>query len=476
MVILTYKKQIMKHYIFLLLILILSIPHTLKAQKKVLDCPREAVYPIEGKSITDIEDRTPGWKWIVFSDRSNNPTYKRPYKSSVKKRLQFLEWFYVIGYEGDYLHLVKDPNISDYGELSDSYEDYGWIKMQNLLLSATCWHTKSGSNQKVILVRPPNSNRQPIFSKHPSYSERITYKGHLYHTLFLYKKTSTAVLVGNIPKRIRSYQSAEAIFGWIPIEQTTIWNIAIEPNCKTEAVEEHLHKNTTTQVFATKEDALRYQQGAKNIKPVWEDIPSPNRWPGELPRFIVLDTLDDVLKIGIHTSTLTGNHTPSSPFFKHIPLYTIAYTSITVKGFTNPIFKPCLLLDRRELGSLLYRLRGISEMMHSYPLHEAMYNSWYDVIRTHIGTTLSKEDFEKMTFEEINEKVFGVRETHLSIKGKKVSDINTKNINYISINQFWSAVERKNDDLYAIFTRNNYQYGFQFSGTNHYWIYTDFLP
>ncbi|WP_235316223.1 type VI secretion system protein TssR domain-containing protein [Porphyromonas crevioricanis] len=83
-----------------------------------------------------VEKRSP---WIVYSDRSNNPTYYNPGGKVQLKTASYLEPFLVIGRKGDFLRLIKySPDILENGKLKNrkQAEYYGWIHQDNLILSS----------------------------------------------------------------------------------------------------------------------------------------------------------------------------------------------------------------------------------------------------------------------------------------------------------------------------------------------------
>lgn len=72
--------------------------------------------------------------WFVCSDRNNNKTYKEPGGKKIAKTLNFLDKFYVIGEQGEYLRLAKGRIGSLNDDIIDKEDkifidgiDYGWI-------------------------------------------------------------------------------------------------------------------------------------------------------------------------------------------------------------------------------------------------------------------------------------------------------------------------------------------------------------
>ncbi|MGB0931876.1 MAG: type VI secretion system protein TssR domain-containing protein, partial [Chitinophagales bacterium] len=86
------------------------------------------------------EAETSSALWFVCSDRNNNTTYRQPNGNERFKTIQFLDKFYVIGEEGEYIRLAKG-NSEDLEDTEDKIslngEDYGWIHKKNVLLRKT---------------------------------------------------------------------------------------------------------------------------------------------------------------------------------------------------------------------------------------------------------------------------------------------------------------------------------------------------
>jgi hypothetical protein len=76
--------------------------------------------------------------WVVYSDRENNVSYRKPGSRHKQNEIGFLEPFLVIGQKGDFLQIIKyDPEITKDDQLTDhkAAEYYGWIHKSRLVLS-----------------------------------------------------------------------------------------------------------------------------------------------------------------------------------------------------------------------------------------------------------------------------------------------------------------------------------------------------
>jgi len=291
-------------------------------QNRVLDIPRELKYPVEGQAIKNLDDVIPGMIWQVFSDRDDNPTYMQArVGASEKKRLKFLERFYVSDWEGDFLHLVKDPYISERGELSESQEDYGWVKMDKLLLSTHCFRTKDHINKKIAILNTINTDRKTDFSalqkdavafmKNPKLTQETGDKAQLFQIFFVYKKTAEAVLIGNTEKISRTddiERTRDIIKGWVPINRVVAWDhrVALEPNWETDAAQERKLKKIRAKAFQDISEAQEYHLGKTVSKSFWDSDKYGKRNIGEWRRFPVLGKYNDnIYKVGLMGETIT---------------------------------------------------------------------------------------------------------------------------------------------------------------------------
>ncbi|WP_088655236.1 type VI secretion system protein TssR domain-containing protein [Geofilum rhodophaeum] len=94
--------------------------------------------------------------WVVYSDRDNNVSYRKPGSRHKQKDLNFMEAFLVIGQKGDFLQLIKyQPDIIKDDQLTDfkKAEYYGWIHQSRMLLSASAaTNTSNNLSNKHLLA------------------------------------------------------------------------------------------------------------------------------------------------------------------------------------------------------------------------------------------------------------------------------------------------------------------------------------
>lgn len=173
-----------------------------------------------------IEKRSP---WIVYSDRSNNPTYYNPGGKVQLKTASYLEPFLVIGKKGDFLRLIKySPDILENGKLKNrkQAEYYGWIHQDNLILSShATTNIATGRTIKMITMfkdAAPLSRTKNYFSsdsvvifKEPELLTPIA-KVPFQSPLYLAKRTvdnSKSFVIGK--ERIAPDSVATLVSGWL---------------------------------------------------------------------------------------------------------------------------------------------------------------------------------------------------------------------------------------------------------------------
>jgi hypothetical protein len=101
---------------------------------------------------------------------------------------------------------------------------------------------------------------------------------------------------------------------------------------------------------------------------------------------------------------------------------------------------------------------------------------WLELLQNHLGDDYSREDAENMTFEEINQKVFGLPGTSDLLK-VRLRDITDPSV--VTDAEFYTYVtniRNKRIELDKIFNDNNYTYGFYSYDTHYFWISQDLLP
>lgn len=156
--------------------IILILPFALHAQlglgifkkhTRVKLAPTNQSYRLEGEEVELQEGYfTENERWVVFSDRAANDTYKSPGSDMHLKPLGFMDACYVIGKKEGYLELVKydakllkDPSKGKIDKKSADY--FGWVQQSHLLL----WRNAlKENNSKFYLKAITCFKNQEVFS------------------------------------------------------------------------------------------------------------------------------------------------------------------------------------------------------------------------------------------------------------------------------------------------------------------------
>jgi len=180
--------------------------------------------------------------WAVYSDRSDNETYHQPFDDLVKSKLKFMERYFVLEVQDNWLHLVtvKPSGISRHKvDL-----DLGWIEANKLILSKHPVLSDNGAPKKKMILMSatdfnPGNTPDDIFDdlhyfKNPEvrngnllkkYESQL--KADKYKILFVIKETSTAVLLAPTDVINKTHD----VYGWIHKLKTTSWDtrVCLEP-------------------------------------------------------------------------------------------------------------------------------------------------------------------------------------------------------------------------------------------------------
>ena len=124
---------------------------------KIKHVPREYAMNYCG---TDIKASKSVWldnvPWIVFSDRPDNFSYRKPTGKNEYKELKFMEPYLVIKEKGDWLKVIRySPDIVKDGKLQNRKQAqyYGWINKSDLLLTqSSVTDLATGLKNKLITV------------------------------------------------------------------------------------------------------------------------------------------------------------------------------------------------------------------------------------------------------------------------------------------------------------------------------------
>lgn len=298
--------------------------------KRALESPQKYITPTESDDIVPVSptERKIDEPWIVFSDREKNETSSTPGGDDVKRQFGYLEKFYVAGEQGEYLWLVKDPQLQLL-DLSEMAQDWGWIHKSKLMLWTRCLHTKVGQiSRKAMVLNTINELKKKKggapdlveFQKSPLVSGGKTGKtSKLFQFFFVYKidnSNGMALLSKSDDMSVDDEERRnDEMVGWAPMTRLTMWNHrkALEPNWEPAAAEERKGSKKVAKIFADEPSAKKYKSGATvpDDRIIWSADSFETRMIGEWRRFPILTVTDkkdpDILQIGAMGDIYLGN-------------------------------------------------------------------------------------------------------------------------------------------------------------------------
>lgn len=315
------------------IILTLFFAIELQAQRKVLGAPVNFDSPIDyfpedrGGSYdnyrtyldrTSPKNRKEGW--LVFSDRSNNEVYNKPGGSKSGMKLGFLEDFYVVEEQGEWIKIV-DCTVNGI-KIVNKERDIGWVKKENMLL----WNKgiidpKTRINKKVLLLhkieeveRILKGDREIVnVYQAPDGLEKVEPRK-IMEYFFVLKKENGRILIST-DAIIGFFNKDAAVVGWVDERDCTPWNsrVCLEPNFNENAFKERAAKESfRLKGFTDLQASQAYAKGipinqkqifwdydpAGGNQPVMSKI-NPYRYDGEMIRFPMIDNTAGHFQSGI---------------------------------------------------------------------------------------------------------------------------------------------------------------------------------
>ncbi len=204
---------------------------------------------------------------------------------------------------------------------------------------------------------------------------------------------------------------------------------------------------------------------------IWDNDSYQKRNIGDWRRFPLFqyEMETGIIKAGVMVN-LTNNENEDES------IYVPAYSAMRVKRLEYPLYKQVLFMTLREVGDLLDKFDVLADAFTSSDQRQKLKKVWMELLQSHTGDDIGREQLEEMTFEEMNRKVFGLPGTSNLLK-KRLGDITDGSV--ISDAEFYEYVQNiksKRLELDKIYNNKNYEYGFYSYDTQYFWIPEDLLP
>lgn len=251
--------------------------------------PYKYTKPYDTLNFTPSEGMKTAQPWIVFSDRDSNRTYTTPNSTATVKLASFLEPFYVVEEDINFVYIYKDSNPKR--RVSKNAVDYGWIKKENLLLWRRGLFNKENVLRKAMILNTEDSVKQyrgkketglVAFCNDPELTNENQRDADVFSLYYIYKiypgiTNPTAALIG---KRSHLSPSSiqEDIIGWIDYSKLTSWNfrVVLYPDLSATPMLERRELNKPSMIFCNEREASNYMNGLEidNSCIVWNEIQS----------------------------------------------------------------------------------------------------------------------------------------------------------------------------------------------------------
>jgi len=93
-------------------------------QYEILKLPTAYIFPKEEQNVNIIQNERSNRLWLVYSDRNDNYTFKKPDGGNIKKKCSIMQEFYVVEETPEWVHIVEDnPDYSS--QTTKKMTDYG---------------------------------------------------------------------------------------------------------------------------------------------------------------------------------------------------------------------------------------------------------------------------------------------------------------------------------------------------------------
>ncbi len=332
-------------------------------------------------------------RWIVFSDRSNNIAYADDDGDKVIDTLGFMEAFVVLQIESNRLKVGRINSL-----ISDKYilqENTFWVDINNLQLSPFCLVEDCYKiNRKGLVLNSLDSSgvifhdsalfyKSAFFINDVLDSKKINYQQ---FWIFKYSSDSNFVFVGNdclISNDQRNdfdeiQNKPKKLFGWINRKCLIPWNhrVVWEINWDESAASERKNKFAYelfpgALAFTSKSDALRFGESGYTLSTLPDhafllepDSFYMHRRKGFENHFPLLPNNCD--SINFDFKTINNNYfypkrigiikVNSSINNEILFNFNTAYSGMSPKIYTFPLFRNVVLVHNQELVELYFQL------------------------------------------------------------------------------------------------------------------------
>ena len=196
--------------------------------------------------------------WVVWSDRSDNTTYKGPSTSSGEKgHLEFREQVRIAEIKNDFAHVYVEAKDQEHRQYPKIYNptDKGWIPMSHLLLWGSCPANERGILNKALIVVNltdeinDKKNMFRIFTNpnRKSHSGFATSSINFYFVMKEDRETKMVLLA----QEAKLGNNGQLLYGWLSKDSYVKWNqrSCLEPNWSKDEVAYFKNRGETLLIY-----------------------------------------------------------------------------------------------------------------------------------------------------------------------------------------------------------------------------------
>lgn len=204
-------------------------------------------------------------EWIVYSDRSNNPTFDSPNsRRPFGRNLEFMQPLLVKNVHGSWLHVFIPFEMVN-GKVNDEPVDVGWIKVSNIVVSGFPVLNDQGASKKAMALISfedgilDQTSMENFSTKYEFYTAPVgSSKPHKYSEKFriyyVLKESSGMKLLSKSDNLSTNKEALQEniVDGWMSNSHLTNWDsrVCLEP-ASGRQISGFTHK--TADVYATKD-------------------------------------------------------------------------------------------------------------------------------------------------------------------------------------------------------------------------------
>ena len=439
---------------------------------KVFELPEKYIMTDESSNLLpDPENIIRGRVWVVYSDRENNKTYRSPGKNSriLISDIPFLEKFYVIDETNEYLHIIKENNLSSRFTVSRNAKDYGWIPKNKLLMWENCLVTANNKSLKRVILYNSGTNSIDFLYSSPKLSTVIShFSMQPPAILYVYKETPNSLLVAT-NKRISNLDKHGYALGWVSSQRLVRWNypVCLEPNWDKDAVKERIKNNVEPEIFSSINKAEKFKKGKKLIHFLWksDNTESINygRFSGEFFRLPIIADFNGGL-----SEVIIMDKTSHKAYGKS------GYAAESVNHLKYPIFRKVLFLSRIELSNII---RDYNLLITAYIRGRAneLQTTFLQLLKSKTGKT-DDTWFLNLSIGETTQILYGAKSESDLTNLKLRSLVNLSIITPPDLGNYINRLKTNATHLNMIFNNDKYQYSFKMFNEIYYWIPVSLIP